>query len=419
MSAAGRASFQALFKTAEQLQQRAERKRGAQAAELHSQAVAKYKEALALAASGAAAPPADDFASALFNCAECLQEGAEATVAACAALPDGQLTLAAVQAADAQAAALLDESVATYRRVLDNGQPRVDALVCCANALSSWAEVAARSSPAQAAQLLGQAGEAYRAALQREEDALTWSNLADALVQHAALCCEAGQGEQGGRLFGEAMQAYQRACGLSDAADGDDVPGLLINWSRGLLTMAQQAQDPTLAVRLLDEAAQRLRQSCDFLRGSDEPLLALGDVLLERGEQLATAGDAAGAAASLQRAVEEGYRQAQRISASSPEAAVGLADVAVQQARLAAAAGDAGAAAQAWAAAEAGYAAALQQPEAFDLEARSALRYNHACCLARCGRASEAAGVLRSLLALGTVSAADVAADADLAGVPL
>ena len=63
-----------------------------------------------------------------------------------------------------------------------------------------------------------------------------------AVPQHAALCCEAGQGEQGGALFNEAMQAYQRACGLSDAADGDDVPGLLINWSRGLLTMAQQAQ---------------------------------------------------------------------------------------------------------------------------------------------------------------------------------
>lgn len=48
---------------------------------------------------------------------------------------------------------------------------------------SSWAEVAARSSPAQAAQLLTEAGQAYRAALEREEDALTWSNMADALVQ--------------------------------------------------------------------------------------------------------------------------------------------------------------------------------------------------------------------------------------------
>lgn len=72
----------------------------------------------------------------------------------------------------------------------------------------------------------------------------------DLSLQRAALCCEAGQGEQGGALFGEAMQAYQRACGLSDAADGDDVPGLLINWSRGLLTMAQQAQVGARRARL-------------------------------------------------------------------------------------------------------------------------------------------------------------------------
>lgn len=100
----------------------------------------------------------------------------------------------------------------------------------------------ARRDPARALALLQQAADSYRAALAREEDALTVSNLADALVQQAALACEAGQGQVGGALFGEAMAAYQRACGLSDAADGDDVPGLLLNWSRGLLAMAQQAQ---------------------------------------------------------------------------------------------------------------------------------------------------------------------------------
>ena len=41
-------------------------------------------------------------------------------------------------------------------------------------------------------------------------------------------------------LFARAMHAYQRACGLSDAAEGDDVAGLLVNWSRGLLAWAQQ-----------------------------------------------------------------------------------------------------------------------------------------------------------------------------------
>ena len=46
-------------------------------------------------------------------------------------------------------------------------------------------------------------------------------------------------------------------------------------------------------------------------------------------------------------------------------------------------------------------------------------RYNCACALARAGRPAEAAELLRGLLAGGAVAAADVAADADLAGVAL
>ena len=277
MSAAAAAQFAALLRQGEQLQQRAERRRGAEAAQLFSEAVvrllgggwgcaaggctmastaaegpsthapppppqAKYKAALELAGSGAAAPPAADYAAAWFGAAESLQEGAEATLAAAAQLPDEQLTAQAAAQADAQAEALLQESVAAYQRVLDGGQPRVDALVCGANALSTWAEVAARRDPAAAAALLEQAADGYRSALAREEDALTLSNLADCLVQRGALLCEAGQGGAGGAVLEEAMAAYQRACGLSDAADGDDLPGLLLNWARGLLAAAQQAQ---------------------------------------------------------------------------------------------------------------------------------------------------------------------------------
>ncbi|KAL4458065.1 hypothetical protein ABPG75_012930 [Micractinium tetrahymenae] len=400
-----------LLRAAQQLQQRAERRRGAEAVPLYQQAVAQYREAIAAAA-------ADD-PDALFGLAESLQGGAEATLAACTALPDEALTAAAAQQAASQAAVALQESVAAYRRVLEGGQLRVDALVCAGNALSTWAEVCARRDANQSLQLLQQATEAYQAALQREEDALTWSNLADCLVQRASVCCEAGQGAAAGPLFDEAMQAYQRACGLSDAADGDDVPGLLINWARGLLAMAQQVQDLALALSLLDEAARRLEQSIAFQRGSEEPLLALGDVLLERGEKLAAAGDGAGAAAALQRALSEGYQQAQRIRASSPEAALGVADVHVQLARLAGTAGDAAAAAEHWSASEAGYRAALQQPAAFDFSERCDARYNHACCLARCGRAAEAAVLLRALLQLGSVAEWDIQRDADLAGVQL
>lgn len=67
-------------------------------------------------------------------------------------------------------------------------------------------------------------------------------------------------------------------------------------------------QDLALSLRLLDEAAQRLQDAIEFLRGSDEPLVALGDVLLERGETLAGSGDVAGAAAALRRALSDGYQ---------------------------------------------------------------------------------------------------------------
>lgn len=177
-------------------------------------------------------------------------------------------------------------------------------------------------------------------------------------------------------------------------------------------------QDLALALQLLDEAARRLEQSISFQRGSEEPLLALGDVLLERGEKLATAGDSSAAAAALQRALSEGYQQAQRIRAGSPEAAMGVADVQVQLARLAGSA--TASAAEHWAAAEAGYRVALQQHgTAFDFGERCNARYNHACCLARCGRVGEAAALLRQLLAVGAVTQQDIAQDADLVGVAL
>lgn len=145
-------------------------------------------------------------------------------------------------------------------------------------------------------------------------------------------------------------------------------------------------------------------------------------MLLERGEQQAAAGDAGAAAASLRAALDEGYGRVARIKANHPEAAVGAGDVHVQLARLAAGAGGGeAAAAQHWAAAEAQYRAALQAGGAAlgGLRERCDVRYNHACCLARCGRPDEAAAIVRSLLALGGTTAADVQADPDLSGLPL
>lgn len=72
----------------------------------------------------------------------------------------------------------------------------------------------------------------------------TWSNLADVLVQHADLCAERGGpgAAAAGPLYGQAREAYSRACELSSSENGDDLPGLLHNWGVALLGMARHAQ---------------------------------------------------------------------------------------------------------------------------------------------------------------------------------
>lgn len=62
------------------------------------------------------------------------------------------------------------------------------------------------------------------------------------LVQHAELCCERGQGAEASALYGQAMDAYRHSCELSSSENGDDLPGLLLNWSVALLSMAKHAQ---------------------------------------------------------------------------------------------------------------------------------------------------------------------------------
>jgi hypothetical protein len=74
----------------------------------------------------------------------------------------------------------------------------------------------------------------------------TWSNLADVLVQHAELCCEQGaeanSGAQPQVFYSQAREAYSHACSLSSSENGDDLPGLLLNWGVALLSMAKHAQ---------------------------------------------------------------------------------------------------------------------------------------------------------------------------------
>ncbi len=118
----------------------------------------------------------------------------------------------------------------------------------------------------------------------------------------------------------------------------------------------------------------------------------------------------------LQRALDEGYLRALRLSRGDTDAQCGVAEVRLALARSAAAAGDAaGAAALAHASADS-YLAALGKPSALGTVAeRMEAQYNFACAAANCGRLDDARAALAQLLQCGGATQAEVDADADLA----
>ena len=62
----------------------------------------------------------------------------------------------------------------------------------------------------------------------------TFSNLADALVSAAEHLGREGLQDRSRQVYGEAMDAYAKACSMSSSEAGDDLPGLLHNWGVGL-----------------------------------------------------------------------------------------------------------------------------------------------------------------------------------------
>ena len=121
---------------------------------------------------------------------EMLQSWAEAQQAAVKQLPDAQLTLEAEQQARAQGAALLNEAVQVYQKVLSCAwRPHLYSLACdealvqvtqpqeakddarvnCGNALAAWAQLE-QADPARRCQLLRLALRAYASTADSAED---------------------------------------------------------------------------------------------------------------------------------------------------------------------------------------------------------------------------------------------------------
>lgn len=428
-------SFIYPFAEAETLQQRAERRRGPEALACYEAAAKAFQQALD------AAPTSSPSFTRLMDCrfglAETLQCWAETLLEVTASTPDNELTREKESEATSLAGVLFSKAVSNYQQVRDSppgaapssappgaaAALRVDAAVNCGNVLSSWVTALTESTPKmdnalrqEASAMLTSAEECYTAALSKEEDASTLSNLADVLIQHGELLCKGGAGAEGGVMFQRAREGYGRACGLSSSEQGDDLPGLLLNWGAGVLAAAAHAQTAETAIPLLEEAVTRLRESIGFDRGDVAPHNALGEALVAMAEWFSKSGDLAKASAALQAALDEGYGGALKINASHTDALVGVAEARAQQAKLALAIGDGASAVAAWAAATEAYSAAIAKPGALgNLSERADVRYNFACCLVGCGRLNDAVQVVRQLMATGGVERAYVEQDPDLA----
>ncbi|KAK9813059.1 hypothetical protein WJX72_008231 [[Myrmecia] bisecta] len=305
---------------AEALQQTAERRRGREAVPAHEKAAAAFKHVIDL--HRVQALPAEKEATAWFGLGESLQNWAEAVVVSCATLPDAQLSPAVEAEGHQTAGSLFQQAVSAYEQVhTADGHARADAAVNSGNALSSAAELA---SGQPALGLLAAGIQAYECALRLEEDAMTWSNLADALVAKAERLFDAGQHQAAQDAYGRAMEAYSKSCSMSSSDQGDDLPGLLHNWGVGFFSIASHTQDGAIRSYALEESARRLKAAIDFDRADVAPLNALGDVRMAQAEAASSSGEAV---PLLQAALHEGYSAALQINARQTDALVGVAEV--------------------------------------------------------------------------------------------
>eukprot|EP00892_Ulva_mutabilis_P010895 jgi/Ulvmu1/8178/UM040_0075.1 len=396
------ASAASLFKAAEESQQRGERRRGEEAIRHFQLAVDQFKQCIQLGLDG------DQRGHAHVLCAESLQGWAQNVRAAEASLPDEQQSHTVEAAAKAEASKLFQQALQASRMTLDPASgawARADAATNCGNCLAEAAELL---PAAQQAPPLEEAVACYRAALALEEDALTWSNLADVLIQLAQAHAAQGQHSDMRATVEAARAAYVSSTALSDSAAGDDLPGLLCNWGTGLTAaggMLREAGDTAAALAALRDAVLRLECSVDFKPSDIQVHMALAEARCGLAESLTAAAREAGGpaqhaehAAAAEAAMAGALAAcdaAQRITRNHTGAAVVLAETLTATARATAVLGSSERAAdfagRAWTA----YGTALRAPgDLSSCSERSTVRYNAACAAARCGATADALRLL-------------------------
>ena len=262
------------YAEAESLQQRAERRNDVSLYEKAAQAFAESIHLVSCSLSSSQSSAENAILRKLLNdahfgLAETLQSWGELLLEKVNNLSDGELTIDVEMEASRRACGLFSDAVENYFHVVqmnddsigrgiasaneicDNragrspSMLRVDAAVNCGNTYAAWAEALSslmerdsfHSTKSEIQlpksldprELFQMAEDCYLQALGKEEDAMTWSNLADALVQHGEVLCRTGEMTEGFKIFERAHDAYGKSCGLSSSENGDDLPGSVHN----------------------------------------------------------------------------------------------------------------------------------------------------------------------------------------------
>eukprot|EP00208_Stichococcus_sp_RCC1054_P004131 CAMPEP_0206136746 /NCGR_PEP_ID=MMETSP1473-20131121/1969_1 /ASSEMBLY_ACC=CAM_ASM_001109 /TAXON_ID=1461547 /ORGANISM="Stichococcus sp, Strain RCC1054" /LENGTH=263 /DNA_ID=CAMNT_0053529487 /DNA_START=78 /DNA_END=869 /DNA_ORIENTATION=+ len=230
------------LKGAEALQQRAQRRSSdPTAANLVWEEAAEVFQSIISSLPSSEVDPirSEDAARAVFGLGETLQGWAQSVMAAAAALPDEQHH--EEEQAKVLAFNLLKQAIRFLNTAASQGPDdslKSDAGVAAGNAGCAAAELVGEQQLKHA--LLQQACASYGEALRLDEDAMTHSNLADAMVTWAehwhdtATEPEGGPGgapapqmchAEAGKLYRGALDHYEASCALSSSEQGDDLPG--------------------------------------------------------------------------------------------------------------------------------------------------------------------------------------------------
>ncbi|KAG0609091.1 hypothetical protein M758_8G156700 [Ceratodon purpureus] len=345
--------------------------------------------------------------------------------------------------ASVEATSACRQSFEMYERVcaLEGvGELKQEALVNSGNALCEWASLATSipedkgGGAAVAAELHKQADERYSRALAvTPEDVELLTNVGDCCVQRAELIHSVLQPSGGPVVSHEAwapvkeiyehgLQVYSKACANADTRIGDDLGGLLQNWSAGLLSFAERTPDLQEANEAYRQAQEKLRSAIKFKKTDVTLFIALGESFANQAERF-TADPALQQQVLklLEEAVNAGFSAALTIDSTNVESLLGLGDAHMAAGKLLANSGNLAMANTHWKQSSASFmraskflAADTEYKYKLSFEEQCDALYNLACAAALSGQEADAVKALNQLASVDAISTYDLAQDADL-----